>query len=250
MEIKEDAVRRIEGFKESFRRYPRTLLDAVPSAQWKPNHIRAITIRRRYKLPSQAAGESDFRSHLDRTLSAWGAYRPGGSVGGAEFARQIKRTADRVDLLGTRRIESIDWRTDEITEELWQAIAELKITGGDARLVSGTKAIHHLLPDLLPPMDNEYTSRFFFYRGAIYRRSNDGNRLEGEYFKAMFRAFAELARDLEPQLKRFTSSDDFNTSIPKTLDNAIIGFMISGTQDISDSSSLFITGNKLFDSLE
>ncbi len=240
MKLSSCAKIRIERFRKSFRGSPRTLLNSVPSNNWKSNHIPTIRLRRNYALPSQAASNSDFCFHLDRTLSQWGAKRLG-AIGSTEFVSQIKKAAGKLDSLSSLRIESIDYNIDESASDLWEVIAELRITAGDARLVSGTKAIHHLLPDLLPPMDNEYTGSFFFYPGAIYRKSSKGERLEGKYFKAMFPAFVDLARDLAPELNSFVSANSFNTSIPKTLDNAIIGFM---------ELERHRTDNELFDSLE
>jgi hypothetical protein len=50
---------------------------------------------------------------------------------------------------------------NDIIEELWQLIDNLGIVENEAKLVSGSKALHHLLPDLVVPMDRAYTQKFF-----------------------------------------------------------------------------------------
>jgi hypothetical protein len=61
----------------------------------------------------------------------------------------------RIDELGEADLPGI-------TEKLWHLIAALKIGIGESKIVVGTKALHHLLPDLVPPIDRRYTVRFFF----------------------------------------------------------------------------------------
>lgn len=46
---------------------------------------------------------------------------------------------------------------------------EFTIVDNKSRLVSGTKTLHHLLPDLFPPMDGKWTGRFFEWGGSDLR---------------------------------------------------------------------------------
>jgi hypothetical protein len=48
-----------------------------------------------------------------------------------------------------------------VCEHLWQVIGNLGIVRNRALIVSGTKALHHVPPDLVPPMDSAWTGRSF-----------------------------------------------------------------------------------------
>jgi hypothetical protein len=44
-------------------------------------------------------------------------------------------------------------QTRQIIDQLWNIIAELKVGIGQAKIVANSKALYHLLPSLLPPID-------------------------------------------------------------------------------------------------
>lgn len=220
---------RIECFKESLRKDTCALIDLIPTdavKKWKDSHVSTIKLRRQYELPGQAVDDPSFVCALENTLQAWGFDGSDGRprlVEHEEFVRQIKQAANVLDTLSNLRIESTCYNVDMITNELWDVISELEITHTKPRLVSASKAIHHLLPDLVPPIDGWYSGNFFGKKRS--RSQNDFSKdKEERTFRDIFPAFAQLARCLAPQLQSLVSPDSFNTSIPKTLDNAIIGF--------------------------
>jgi hypothetical protein len=43
----------------------------------------------------------------------------------------------------------------------WQVIAAIKVSTSRTQIVAGSKMLHHLLPELIPPIDRQYTSSFF-----------------------------------------------------------------------------------------
>ena len=214
---------RLDKLEKKLLTCPKTLLDEIPAdgiAKWKTAHICTIELRRGYTLPSEAVGDSAFIGSLERTLEAWGWGKRGAKrVGTTEFESQITRAAENLDSLNGVRIETLHGHEgDRIIQKLWTCIANLEITTARARLVFGTKAIHHLLPDLLPPMDRAYTGGFFEKYWADTRD-------EEKAFRDVMSAFVRLARRLAPKLREVICPDSFNTSVPKTLDNAVIGFM-------------------------
>ena len=85
--------------------------------------------------------------------------------------------------------------------------------------MANSKALHHVLPDLVPPIDREYTFNFFYDRSTL---SID----EGDAFQEMFCQLDEIARR---NLSEIGSSvgRGWNTSHSKVVDNAIVGYMIN-----------------------
>jgi hypothetical protein len=76
--------------------------------------------------------------------------------------------------------------------------------------------LHHLLPKLVFPIDNEYTATFFGWDNFVHDP-------EGR-FAAVFCQIARIARLVNPQ--SYVAAQGWNSSSAKVLDNAIIGYYL------------------------
>lgn len=103
-----------------------------------------------------------------------------------------------------------------------------------SHFVSYSKTLHLLFPKLITPMDRANTLTF-------YNRDLPSKNIEGE-----FRVFFEIQKDmwkfteqnikhLERILSQHEDDLSFNRTIPKIIDNLIIGEIISKKKIISDS---------------
>lgn len=97
----------------------------------------------------------------------------------------------------------------------------------DKKLVGVSKTMHHLLPDIVPPIDRKYILNFF-YNEPLRKKSQEiqikGN--EEDIFLEVFNNYCDICKNAglsESCLKR-----KWDTSIPKLIDNAIIGFVTEG----------------------
>ena len=121
--------------------------------------------------------------------------------------------------LETTRLETIDPYFAIIPEKhLWAIIDKLKVGKQGTRLVVNTKALHHLLPDLVPPMDRTYTFWFFYSFPDIIN-----HRAEKTVFSEVWPKLVEIAHALAPLAPAYLGRN-MHTSIPKMVDNAIIGY--------------------------
>jgi hypothetical protein len=100
-------------------------------------------------------------------------------------------------------------------ESLWSLIEQLGVVTNVALIVAGSKTLHHLLPDLVPPMDRAWTGAFFLWSAAGPQSA------QRVTFTRTFTGFAEIARATEPS--RYIGQG-WRTSRTKVLDNAIIGY--------------------------
>ena len=96
---------------------------------------------------------------------------------------------------------------------------KLNVMSSKRQTVGVSKTMHFLLPDLIPPVDGKYTLNFFYgnnqYSGEIEK--------EYETFKDIMIRFHHITRTLN--LSDSDIDDEkWNTSVPKLIDNAIIGF--------------------------
>ena len=230
---------------EELLREPVAALDAYdpPAKQWKmclhKEVIRQIQLD--FSKPSDAVSDQTFLKDVHAILKAWYGKRAWIIVDFPTFKSEIESVASRLDKLSRFRIELFqgvcirccmnippleslmqDSPTEEcigcVTSFLWNTIERLNLTTGKAKIVSGSKTLHHFLPGLLPPMDNRYTGEFFLGRAL-------GTGAE-KVFTDIYGGFVDLAHELVNH-KEFMAhiGEDFNTSLTKTLDNAIIGFV-------------------------
>jgi hypothetical protein len=87
-----------------------------------------------------------------------------------------------------------------------------------AKLVAGTKTLHHLLPDLVMPMDRAWTGKFFQLHPPEWQDPDNQRRT----FQRVYSQLANVARQV--QLGQYVTGQGWRTSRTKILDNALIGF--------------------------
>lgn len=101
----------------------------------------------------------------------------------------------------------------------WQVIAAIRASTSDTQIVAGTKTLHHVLPDLIPPIDRQYTFRFF--TGQKLVPSGDQRA-----FLEWFPYLAEIGRRCRDAIESaMNRGGPMATGAAKVIDNAIIGFM-------------------------
>lgn len=115
--------------------------------------------------------------------------------------------------------------TEEIALELWNLIESLEIVTNDSKIVSGTKALHHLLPDLVPPMDHAYTQPFFERHHPDFQYRGGSTFTEILVYCSYISKMANAGSYVEIEQKEKT----WHTSISKVIDNAVIGYCIKNS---------------------
>ena len=94
-------------------------------------------------------------------------------------------------------------------------IDTMKVVSNRARLVAGTKTLHHLLPDLVPPMDRAWTGVFFGFTPLDFQNHQE------EILSVAFVGFAAAAAVAKPSR---LVGNGWRTSLSKVVDNAMIGY--------------------------
>ena len=147
-----------------------------------------------------------------------------------EFQRKVKEFSPVLS-------ELVQYKLSELSEEEFKEIKnkiekefftktkwsdfKLKIMKGDSQLVGFSKTLYHLAPDLFPPIDRKYVI-YFFYNNTSFSCLQERNKfLEVlDWFYYISKHLALTEKDL-----RYNPEWRWNTSIPKLIDHAIIGFV-------------------------
>lgn len=160
------------------------------------------------------------------TLVAWGMHRTG--KGGAKmpeytiFKESLFRNKAQIEALKDKRIEQLsnnDFKAILIKlKDL--CFGENGIIGSTtkSRIVSSSKMLAHILPDLVPPIDRQYTATFFGYDKYNLSIGN-----EKKLFEDTMSTLYALYQDGEivKSAHNYIISNP-SVSLPKLFDNIII----------------------------
>lgn len=187
-------------------------------------HERALEQRRQHHDVESLLSDELFFEYVYAVLPAWGMHRMGpqaAKVGefGA-FIGSFRAAAPELNDLWQRRITQVsESGAAETAEAVWQVIARLQVSTSGTKIVAGSKALHHLLPDLVPPIDRQYTFRFFTGQKAVYGG-------EERAFLEWFPLLCEVGRRCSDEIAAIVDRRGFMATGPaKVIDNAIMGFM-------------------------
>jgi hypothetical protein len=178
-------------------------------------HRATIALRLEAGSVARTLRNDRFFPHLYETLRLWKiGVRRSRLVPPEAFVRAIRSHQKEIEAFEGISID--DLRDEEkVSDQLWRLIDSLGIVENDATVVAGTKALHHLLPDLVVPIDRAYTGTFFGWRDFQYQQERS--------FREGFLTFAVVAREVRPQQY---IGVNWNTSRTKVLDNALVGLLI------------------------
>jgi hypothetical protein len=168
--------------------------------------------------PIAALGDEAFVDSLCATLRAWGIGVRGSRLRPKDvLVASLLSEGDALATLSQRAIWEPRLLEDGIDELVWRLIEELDLVENEAKLVALTKTLHHLLPDLVVPIDRRYTGAFFGWSPA---RMQHGQR---DLFMSAFRTFNHIAQAVDLPSR---SGSAWRSAPSKLIDNAIIAFCL------------------------
>lgn len=225
----------IATFSECVDRFERSNAFPGPSLYF---HERAIERRRAHADAASLLADTQFLETVYAVLPAWGMHRMGKQkakvVDFELMVDSFRAMAEPIQTLWEYSITAIaDDEVAEVSDQVWYIIAGLKVSQSETRIVAGSKALHHVLPDLVPPIDRQYTFQFFTGQKSVQHG-------DAAAFAEWFPYLCEIGRSCRPEIERITERAGFMaTSSAKVIDNAIIGFMQSarGSEVVAASAS-------------
>lgn len=221
------AEQRLSTLETDFCRYLEISEEQSPF--WRPTqlacHLACVGFLDHLGLRRALSSEA-FHALLLGVLQAWGVSRGRRRlVGREELGWNLEANADRILELQGQSLEDADLRISDVATRLWALIEDIPVStdpeGAPTRtpLVGGSKLLHHLLPELVPPMDRRFTQSFFGW-GSEFQTQQE------ECFRLAFQAFAELATLVRPS-RLVGTGDLWRTGPAKVLDSALVGFCLA-----------------------
>jgi hypothetical protein len=238
MTLRPDTIRRIEervtelieDFDACCDVFDRANLFTGPSAYF---YSKTLALLWQHKSAGDAILDTAFLESLYATLTPWGMHRMGrGDTKLVEFPifvdsfRRLEQPFRKLSALALA-----DLRMEEVksvTEQAWAVISGLNIGCGLTKIVAGSKALHHVLPELVPPIDREYTIRFFFHHTNL----SQGDAVA---FREIYPRFHRIAVECRAKIRKRIGRG-MNTCPTKVIDNAIVGFVRAKLKNAPDDA--------------
>lgn len=207
--------RRLEALTTDFSDYVDAYDGRVPfTTQQLRLHRQTIALRRNADGLGEAINSDDFLRTLRSTLQAWGlGVRRSKLAPEPEFGLAIRSARAQLEALDGLWIDDPTLPID-VGERLWRVIESMGVVDNRAKLVAGTKTLHHLLPGLVVPMDHRWTGTFFQLGSHEWQHPTYQRRA----FLQTYEDFCEVARRVQPQ--QYVTGRQWRTSRTKILDNA------------------------------
>ena len=254
---REKIEKQYDGNQEKLRKeLPRVLkcANAIPGLFRGPSiyfhHKALLESKERFLSPE----------HLETiyaVLPSWGMHRMGGdakvcsfnefktsildSSENEETINDLKTIDDylsKIENTKKRNVATIE-KLGEKVSKIAKLISQIKASSSDSHLVSASKTLHHILPNLVPPIDREYSVRFMkkecpFVTGQKNQVNvnKDHKALAEIFITGMLNFFnsdewKNIVKDItliEPN-RSIHEVGAFNTSLPKMFDNLIVAFV-------------------------
>ena len=218
------------------------ILKSMPSDFGGPSiffHEQAISIAKEGKyFVNDRQKLAEHLKMVYAVLPAWGMHRMGDTdtkiIHYRDFCDNIYDHLERHGDLVRRYKQGALTIENANAKEIADFILSLQVSVSDARLVSSSKTLHHIFPHLIPPIDRAYTIRFMkqepkFNRGSV--PINDENWFAETFINRMQSFLIEDKQRKNRIRKLSENGNEFNTSIPKILDNLIIAFVKLHTKE-------------------
>jgi hypothetical protein len=214
------AAARVDGLKSSFAQYLDSYDRNVPFRRENQlqAHLRVINQRRKFDSVSAAVQSAEFIRDLHAVLHAWGIGRRGSRLAEpAQLSAALLPHLDQLEALDHLLISEVG-DPSNVINRLWQLVSTIAIVDTKSRIVSVTKALHHLLPDLVVPIDRAWTGAFFAWSMPTFDIRPE------QVFRSAYEAFFDIARAVRPETY---VGEGWRSSPAKVIDNGVVGYCIA-----------------------
>lgn len=205
----------VDDLCENFGDYLAELnADTAFTDKYLSHHKRTIDKRKELGGVAESIASDEYMRYLYDTVDAFGMNKQSAKMQKrATFVDRIREYQPRITALDGKGVAQID---EDTAGRLWRIIGGMELSQTKSQMVTGAKALHHLLPQLLPPIDRRYTYAFFRYYDSQVRQNPEAA------FRLILSYFARIAQRVD--LGRYVGTAPWATSESKLIDNAIIGY--------------------------
>jgi hypothetical protein len=215
---------RLQELSASFLEYVDVFIQHSPFSESQLRaHLKALEARGAFPSAAEAVKSSDFADAVRDVLQLWVGTRGGIEVVPVNaFRSELGKLATNLAGLEQLQIDDVVLDGRKVALRLWDLINSMCLVTKKGKpvtnkLVSGSKALHHVLPKLVIPIDREYTQTFFGWHNSEFQYN------PRDCFNLIFLSLADLAKQIKPAR---LVGEGWMSNPPKILDNAMIGYCV------------------------
>jgi hypothetical protein len=174
--------------------------------------------------------DEDFLIKLYNTLEEWDMNKRGARMCSSSALKESVKFWKNylVELYDFKLYDDLDDKLTNINERLEKVFSNLQIMESKRKIVGVSKALHFLLPDLVMPIDSTYTMPAFYG----YNKYSNSPKKEFRTFSEIFEKTFEITNRLQLSPADIDGVQ-WKTSVPKLIDNAVIGLLNSETEEVT-----------------
>lgn len=158
------------------------------------------------------------------TLSSWGMHRMGQTktkmVSFDIFKSSIMKMASDLEDLRFLSLTQFDYIPNDLLEKIQHICFRLQVSISNSKIVGNSKALAHIIPNLAPPIDRQYSIRFFSKKLSNFKDINE----EAGFYFCLLRKCYEFVRIIKFD-SNIMIDTQFNSSLPKIFDNLLMIFL-------------------------
>lgn len=174
--------------------------------------------------------------YIYATLASWGMHRMGDAGAKMPEFKDFKKsilTENNREIYKKWRGKTVDDISDsnltDLIKDMTHVCFSIKATEGKSKLVSSSKTLAHILPDLVPPIDRQYTLQFFYgTKNHPINTNDDGQKVFEYVMRYMYDLYRKNEGFKNLALNTLTEGGDFCSSLPKIFDNVVINCVRKG----------------------
>jgi hypothetical protein len=219
----------VDDLIRDFAAYLDCFVETTPVDANFQSYLTTVRLRRAVGSVANALASDEFMKSLHKTMS--GFFRLGRwklLLPEDELTAELRKHSGLILPFDGMKLSTEPLETGD---KLWEVINIMKLTKGKkknkedgkedkgkTKLVSGTKALHLLLPDLVVPIDRRYTGAFFYRYDEDFDREN-----EQQMFRLAFAIFRKIARAVTPEA--YIGTHEVHANRTKVIDNGIMAYV-------------------------
>lgn len=163
-----------------------------------------------------------YLEYIYATLVSWGMHRMGLGAKMVDFNSFVKSINKNWKLIKNLKKLELKDLSSHYKEDIRKLFKEIKIMKTKTKLVGNSKVMAHLLPNLIPPIDRQYTLQYI--KGNKNIPKEDPKKEFKLFWDILTIFFQPIAKNnnFNTWAKRKINTNTWNTSIPKIIDNLII----------------------------
>ena len=165
-------------------------------------------------------------------MPSWGMHRMGSKgakmVGYNIFKNEILKNKEEILELKEKNYTEVN-----INNIIKLLLEKIHVSTSNSYLVSSSKVLHHILPNIISPIDRNYTLRFMKYNkkywGSKSINVNNEEAYANIFFDKMYSFINENKNTMEKYIIQINEnniySNNINTSLIKIFDNLIMAYI-------------------------